>query len=81
LGGCLHRVFFEKLQNQRKILDFFFVLTKNGLGCILGDFFTNSSGHPGSKEPHFDSEQKFFLIGGTAAAKKWRKMLGGNKIF
>jgi hypothetical protein len=23
-----------------------FVLTKNGLGYILGDFFTNSSGHP-----------------------------------
>jgi hypothetical protein len=23
------------------------VLTKNGAGYILGDFFTNSSGHPG----------------------------------
>jgi hypothetical protein len=23
------------------------ILTKNGLGYILGDFFTNSSGHPG----------------------------------
>jgi hypothetical protein len=23
------------------------ILTKNGLGCILGDFFTNSFGHPG----------------------------------
>jgi hypothetical protein len=22
------------------------IFTKNGLGCILGDFFTNSSGHP-----------------------------------
>jgi hypothetical protein len=25
--------------------------------------------------------RSFFLIGGTAAAKKWRKMLGGNKNF
>jgi hypothetical protein len=25
------------------------VLTKNGLGYILGDFFTDSSGHPGSR--------------------------------
>jgi hypothetical protein len=24
------------------------IKTKNGLGCILGDFFTNSSGHPGT---------------------------------
>jgi hypothetical protein len=23
-----------------------FILTKNGLGYIVGDFFTNSSGHP-----------------------------------
>jgi hypothetical protein len=23
-----------------------FIFTKNGLGYILGDFFTNSSGHP-----------------------------------
>jgi hypothetical protein len=25
------------------------ILTKNGLGYILGDFFTNSSGHPDAK--------------------------------
>jgi hypothetical protein len=25
-----------------------FILSKNGLGSILGDFFTNSSGHPGA---------------------------------
>jgi hypothetical protein len=24
------------------------ILTKNGVGYILGDFFTNSSGHPAS---------------------------------
>jgi hypothetical protein len=24
----------------------YFILTKNGLGDILGEFFTNSSGHP-----------------------------------
>jgi hypothetical protein len=22
---------------------------KNGLGCMLGDFFTNASGHPGGE--------------------------------
>jgi hypothetical protein len=27
-----------------------FVLAKNGLGYILGDFFTNASGHPGKKQ-------------------------------
>jgi hypothetical protein len=26
------------------------ILTKNGLSLILGDFFTNSSGHPGLSE-------------------------------
>jgi hypothetical protein len=26
--------------------DFWAILTKNALGHILGDFFTNSSGHP-----------------------------------
>jgi hypothetical protein len=25
---------------------YIYVLTKNGLGCILGVFITNSSGHP-----------------------------------
>jgi hypothetical protein len=28
-------------------IDFVLILTKNGLGYILGDFFTNPSGHPG----------------------------------
>jgi hypothetical protein len=27
--------------------DYALTLTKNELGYILGDFFTNSSGHPG----------------------------------
>jgi hypothetical protein len=31
------------------------ILTQNGLGNILGDFFTNSSGHPG-KYVHMYSE-------------------------
>jgi hypothetical protein len=26
-------------------------LAQNGLGLVLGDFFTNSSGHPGRKLP------------------------------
>jgi hypothetical protein len=41
------------LINQSKIFDYFFErpsicikFDKNGLGYILGDFFTNASGHP-----------------------------------
>jgi hypothetical protein len=37
---------FHSLFSTVKIMQIF--LTKNGLGYILGDFFTNSSGHPGS---------------------------------
>jgi hypothetical protein len=37
----------------------FLILIKNGLGYILGDFFTNSSGHPARK---FDSELNTRLI-------------------
>jgi hypothetical protein len=37
--------FFGLLFPQRT--SYVFILTKNGLGYILGDFFTNSSGHPG----------------------------------
>jgi hypothetical protein len=29
-------------------IDYVLILTKNGLGYILGDLFTNSSGHPAS---------------------------------
>jgi hypothetical protein len=29
----------------------YFVLIKHGLGYTLGDFFTNSSGHPGFESP------------------------------
>jgi hypothetical protein len=38
------------------------ILTKNGLGHILGDFFTNSSGHsaPRSKFVTFSLENLFF---------------------
>jgi hypothetical protein len=42
-----------KLLKQTNFYGFFFhglrsviILTKNGLGYILGDFFTNASGHP-----------------------------------
>jgi hypothetical protein len=45
---------FLRLRKYPKILGNFFrssgfvvlILAKNGLGYILGDFFTNSSGHP-----------------------------------
>jgi hypothetical protein len=26
------------------------IFTRNGLGYVLGDFFTNASGHPGEEE-------------------------------
>jgi hypothetical protein len=44
---------FEKFRSCANLWDYFFqsicpvfILTKNGFGYILGDFFTNSSGHP-----------------------------------
>jgi hypothetical protein len=33
-----------------------FVLAKNGLGYILGDMFTNSSGHPAGEPLWFSGE-------------------------
>jgi hypothetical protein len=30
---------------------FALILSKNGLGDFLGDFFTNSLGHPANNEP------------------------------
>jgi hypothetical protein len=48
---------FSKITEAAQIWGLFFtngkicvpILTKNGLGYILGDFFTNSSGHPGRR--------------------------------
>jgi hypothetical protein len=48
---------FWKLQNKPQFLGLFcprpnvraYIFTINGLGYILGDFFTNSSGHPGRR--------------------------------
>jgi hypothetical protein len=54
LGDCLLGKFiliteatriFALLFSTVKVMDQF--CAKNGLGCILGDFFANSSGHPG----------------------------------
>jgi hypothetical protein len=52
LGDFLLWAVFFKLQKWHKFLGFFFhgesnvlFFTKNGLGYILGDFPTNSSGH------------------------------------
>jgi hypothetical protein len=50
-----------------------FILSKNGFGSVLGDFFTNSSGHPGYKAqeprlmaggsfPFFSSDLMLFLL-------------------
>jgi hypothetical protein len=33
-------------------------LTKNGLGCILGDIFTNSSGHPAAGVENFQKNAR-----------------------
>jgi hypothetical protein len=33
-------------------------LTKNGLGSILGDFFTNSSGHPVAEPKQFYRDEE-----------------------
>jgi hypothetical protein len=35
-------------------LEYALILTKNGFGYILGDFVTNSSGHPGFKLRNFN---------------------------
>jgi hypothetical protein len=47
-------VFFGQIQKLPKFSGYFFhgkrcvlILTKNGFGHVLGDFLTNSSGHPG----------------------------------
>jgi hypothetical protein len=49
---------FWKLQKQRKLSGYFFqetsyvlILTKRVLGCTLGDFFTNPSGHTLRERP------------------------------
>jgi hypothetical protein len=36
------------------------IFTENGLGHILGDFFTNSSGHPAQKQSHTAFEQRHY---------------------
>jgi hypothetical protein len=47
-------------------IDYVLNLTKIGLGYILGDFFTNSSGHPASHTalnlPFFQLTKKTFLL-------------------
>jgi hypothetical protein len=59
MGDCLLRAFLQKLQKQPTFLCYFFPkyrscinFAKKGLGCILGDFFSNSSGHPAPR-PQF----------------------------
>jgi hypothetical protein len=54
LGGCLLLAAFWKITEVVHIFQLLFstvkwyelILTKHGLGYVLGDFFTNSSGHP-----------------------------------
>jgi hypothetical protein len=52
LGDYFLWAFLEIFRSSANLLTTFsqsicsvFILTKNGLGYILGDFFTNSSGH------------------------------------
>jgi hypothetical protein len=65
------RVVSVKVQKEPKLLGYFFlrkifelILTKKGLGNILGDFFTNASGHPGCKTffDFFPYAVDFFLF-------------------
>jgi hypothetical protein len=56
MGYCLPRVGFRKITVIALIIGLFFRLqkpctnmNKTGLGYVLGDFLTNSSGHPGDK--------------------------------
>jgi hypothetical protein len=63
LDDCLlfNTVYRFFLENYRSDIDFFQrlgsckILTKNGLGYILGDFFNNSSGHLATHAPSFVS--------------------------
>jgi hypothetical protein len=56
-GGCLLRAgFFRNYRSSAHywtiflhLISYIFILSKNGLGHILGDFFTNSSGHPAGR--------------------------------
>jgi hypothetical protein len=57
IGTCFLLAGYRKLHNKPKCLRYFLqgnfyvlILTKDGLGCILGDFFTNSSGHLAGKQ-------------------------------
>jgi hypothetical protein len=51
---------------------------KYGLGYILGDFFTNPSGHPGGRR-HSDFTSKTFVLGSilrnSISAKKLEQIL------
>jgi hypothetical protein len=46
--GQIVALIFEPLLSAVKAVQY--ILTKNGLGNSLGDFFTNASGHPGFQQ-------------------------------
>jgi hypothetical protein len=63
------------------------ILAKNELRCILGEFFTNSSGHPDSVTRHFVKKrpilskysQKLSLRKRTYAQRDFLSKLGNTK--
>jgi hypothetical protein len=55
--------FFENNKNSPKVSGFFPIFINfdiNGLGYILGDFFTNPSGHPAHRELSISLKRSFF---------------------
>jgi hypothetical protein len=75
-NGCLFRYFGQFLDNDRSILHIWAnvfrgwasISTKSVLGYILGDFFTNSSGHPDSDKMTQNYEAQFL----NANVAQWR---------
>jgi hypothetical protein len=58
LGDCLLWAVFSVTEVAQifGVTGYVLILTSNVLGCILGDFFTNSAGHP-EQNPHFLRDQ------------------------
>jgi hypothetical protein len=63
-GDCFLWAVFLQITNVAKYFGYFFTLKKlcfyfvNGLGYILGDFLTDSSGHPVCNKNSYDAEMR-----------------------
>jgi hypothetical protein len=56
---------FLNITEVAQCLSHVFILTKNGLGHILADFFTNSSGHPVGEVQKPGSKTRFSVTAWT----------------